>query len=275
MNLAPLAPLPADLRPPAQTLAVVLCAELRRLVRQGGLVPALVASLLTGLVVGLGALPFAARIDAATARVGAPLALGVATAALVLAVGAALHSGAHTSRGGGPTTLALTPDRSRSYAARLTAVATVAGAHTGGVALLVGTTAAAAADTMAVAQVLLGAVAGALGGALLCVLAAVVGIMVDHPAGAALTLLGWWAVVPITASAVVGYLPRPLAWLAEALVTLSPPLLAHEMADPGATPGHTFVALAGMTLWAVPLGAFGLWLHGRRSLTRRRTSQAW
>ncbi|QCC76235.1 hypothetical protein [Nocardioides daphniae] len=106
-------------------------------------------------------------------------------------------------------------------------------------------------------------------------MAAMVGIAVDHPVGAALALLGWWAVVPITASAVAGYLPRPVAWLAEALVALSPPLLAHDVAGAGATPGRAVAALAGMALWAVPLGALALWLHGRRSLTRRRTSQAW
>ena len=273
-DLTPLAPLPADLTPRPQTLGRIARAEVGRLLRQGGLVGALSVSLLAALVVGLGALPVAARLgrDDPYAPIVTPLSLASATAALVLVVGIALHVGGHGQRGTGAATLVLVPDRRRLLAARALAIAALAACHLSLVVLVVGTVAGAATDARVLPVLALGLLGSALGGALIAVLGAAVAVLVDHPVVAALTLGGWWVVLPITAAALSGLLPGPLAAIGDAVVATTPSLLAIRATDPGGDLSVLSVlgGVAGLAVWAVALGAVASAIFERRTISRKR-----
>lgn len=260
-------PLADDLRGPRQGVTQVARAEALRLLRQGGLVGPLAASGAMGLLVGLVALPLA---DAPTAT-----AVCATTTAVALAVAVAVHTGGHTTRGSGPTTLALVPDRRRLARARSLAVGLLAALHTGTVTLLAGLVAAGVApDDGAYALVLGTALAAAAAGGCLATVAVAIGTLTDHPVGATVALGAWWAVAPLTCVA-LSQVPGLLGGLAEALLQSTPPILALAATDPVGADGVALLPLLGgqlgLTLWAAVAVAVTTAALERRSVARDRT----
>lgn len=262
-----LLPLADDLRGPRQRVTSVARAEVLRLLRQGGLVGALIAGGAVGALSGLVALPL---VGAATAR-----AVCATTTAVVLAVALTVHTASHTTRGSGPTTLALVPDRRLLARARSLATALLAALHTGTVTLLVGLVAAGVDPGRGTYALTLGtAVAAATAAGCLATVAVAVGTLTDHPVGAVLTLGAWWAVVPLTCVA-VARVPGLLGRSAEALLQSTPPVLVRGATDPVGADGLALLpwlgSQVGLAAWAGVAVAVSSAVLRRRSVTRDRT----
>lgn len=250
------------MRAPAQSTSLVARAEIRRLLRQGGLVAGLVVAMASGLATGLGSTVVVRQTqpDAPGAwLIATPTAVAALVSGLVLALVTAVRFGGDARNGTLATTLALVPDRRRLVTAQTVAVAVVCGAVVGTVALVAGALATALNDDAAHtgAALLVGTVSGATSAAFLGVLALAVAVMTRHPVTAAVTLGVWWVALPMALSAVRVFLPGPLAALTHALLVTSPPMLAAEAAHPGTLAGASVASLllgtAALGVWAAAL----------------------
>lgn len=260
-----------------QSTSLVARAEVRRLLRQGGLVTAIVLAAVLGVASGIGSAVGVrqAQPEASGAwLVATPTAVAALVSAWTLALAVALRGGGDARNGTLATTLALVPDRRRLLTAQSCAVALVCGTAASAVALVAGTIATTLNDDAAHTgtALLVGTLSGGSSAALLGILALAVAILTRHPVIAAVTLGVWWLVLPLALSAVRVFLPDPLAALTHALLVTSPPMLAAEATHPGTLAG---VSVSSLLLGTTALGAWALALvtGAHAVLVRRSVSE--
>ncbi|WP_110240234.1 hypothetical protein [Nocardioides gilvus] len=263
------------MRPPAQSTSSVARAEVRRLLRQGGLVTGLVVAAALGLASGLGSTVVVrqAQPEAPGAwLIATPTAVAALVSGLALALAVAVRFGGDARNGTLAATLALVPDRRRLVTAQAGAVAVVCGAAVAAVALVAGAIAMNLNDDAAHtgSALLVGTLSGALSAALLGVLGLAVAVATRHPVVAGLTLAVWWLVLPMALSAARVFLPGPLSALTHALLVTSPPMLAAEAAHPGTLAGASVTSLllgtGALCAWAAAATTGAHALFVRRSV---------
>ena len=206
----------------SQSLGQVFRAELRRLLRQGGLRRACLLALGLSVLLGVMTLLLIDQISGGQADDGTAVTVPVETTAsmagIILGIAVTLHYGRLIQDGGVGTALALVPRRARLFSAQFLATGVVAAATAtlaGSVTTLV---AVAATGTNGLGAALMAVAAGGIACALLAATAQATAYLVGGPVPALLTLVGWWIALPLALAAGSQFVAAPAS---QALTTFA------------------------------------------------------
>lgn len=187
----------------SQSAAAVTRAEVKRMLRQGGLRRAAVVTVAISVIFGVGALLLLDQISGGQTQgvSGIPVESTSSLAGILMGLSVALHYGRLAQDGGIASALPLVPDRKRLLLAQFLATAcgafSVALLAAGVTALITGVVTQSLAPGAALAAI----AAGGLAAALLALMAQATAYLAGGPVPALLIILGWWVFVPFMCAA--------------------------------------------------------------------------
>lgn len=245
---------------PRQSTTLVARAEVRRLLRRGGMRGGVIAAGVSGTALGLVTLLALTALmpDAGHIAVTSPLEVGAFIANLVIAIAIVLAIG-RDNAGHLAIALAVTPARGRLYRARVIAVVLIAAPVAAGASLTVGIIGSALDGFAHVGLVITGVLLCALAGASLAVVSFGIATLVRRSSAGLLALIGLLIVLPLIVGALGGLVPAQFSPVVQAIASATPANLMLQGIGVSTIPTNgllpVLLAQAGLAAWAVAAAA--------------------
>ncbi len=261
----------------APTVATVARAELRAVVRQGGMLPGLLLALVSGALTGAGTLTALKALSgqdtarASIAYVTPPIeAAGfVAIAVVVLVV--VIHSGRAAQNGAFSSALLLVPRRTTLVGAKVVAAAVVSAMTVlAATSIIAAVSLAAAGSTSWIPQAVLAVISATSAAALSASVSLLVAVALGRVVPAILVVLGLWLLLPTALGLAAATAPAALAAFLASLLEGTPASLLGGATTVSTAPvngyGRLVLGQLGLLLWAGALAVVATSLFRRRSL---------